>query len=94
MVDLFDSTTISALLHQSALLQQWGYGLVFVAMLLENAGLPLPGETITLLGGYAAGSGQLNFMGVVGAAASGAILGDNLGYWIGRRLGLGAMLKL
>ena len=88
MVDLFDSTTISALL------QQWGYGLVFVAMLLENAGLPLPGETITLLGGYAAGSGQLNLMGVVGAAASGANLGDNLGYWLGRRLGWGAMLKL
>jgi len=56
MVELFDSTTIPALL------QKWGYGLVFVAMLLENAGLPLPGETITLLGGYAAGSGQLNFM--------------------------------
>jgi len=32
-------------------LQQWGYGLIFAAMLLENAGLPLPGETITLLGG-------------------------------------------
>ena len=42
------------------LLQQWGYGAIFGAMLLENAGLPLPGETVTLLGGYAAGSGQLN----------------------------------
>ncbi|MEB3324188.1 MAG: hypothetical protein VKM17_02480 [Cyanobacteriota bacterium] len=42
------------------LIQQWGYGVIFLAMLLENAGVPLPGETVTLLGGYAAGSGQLN----------------------------------
>jgi membrane protein DedA with SNARE-associated domain len=86
--ELLDLTTVSALL------QQWGYGLVFVAMLLENAGLPLPGETITLLGGYAAGSGHLNLMGVVAAATSGAILGDNLGYWLGRRLGWAVMLRL
>lgn len=86
--ELLDLATVSALLRQ------WGYGLVFVAMLLENAGLPLPGETITLLGGYAAGSGHLNLMGVVAAATSGAILGDNLGYWLGRRLGWAVMLRL
>ena len=86
--ELLDLETVSALLLQ------WGYGLVFVAMLLENAGLPLPGETITLLGGYAAGSGHLNLLGVVAAATSGAILGDNLGYWLGRRLGWAVMLRL
>jgi membrane protein DedA with SNARE-associated domain len=78
----------------AALLKQWGYGLVFVAMLLENAGLPLPGETITLLGGYAAGSGELNGFGVVAAAFGGAVLGDNIGYWVGRRLGWGFMLRV
>ena len=86
--ELLDLATVSALL------QHWGYGLVFVAMLLENAGLPLPGENITLLGGYAAGSGHLNLLGVVAAATSGAILGDNLGYWLGRRLGWAVMLRL
>jgi membrane protein DedA with SNARE-associated domain len=60
---------------------------IFAAMLLENAGLPLPGETVTLLGGYAAGSGQLQVFGVLGAAIAGAMLGDNLGYWVGRRAG-------
>lgn len=70
-----------------SLLASWGYGLVFVAMVLESAGLPIPGETITLLGGYAAGSGHLNGFGVVAAAASGAMLGDSMGYWIGRQLG-------
>jgi membrane protein DedA with SNARE-associated domain len=75
-------------------LQQWGYGLIFGAMLLENAGVPLPGETVTLLGGYAAGSGQLNGLGVMAAAAGGAILGDNLGYWVGRRAGWGLILRV
>ena len=75
-------------------LQRWGYGVVFLAMLLENAGLPLPGETVTLLGGYAAGSGQLSGLGVMAAAASGAIVGDNLGYWVGRRAGWGLILRV
>ncbi|MFN9548335.1 MAG: DedA family protein [Cyanobacteriota bacterium] len=76
------------------LLQQWGYGVIFLAMLLENAGLPLPGETVTLLGGYAAGSGHLNVLGVMAAAASGAMLGDNVGYWVGRRAGWGLILRV
>ena len=75
-------------------LHHWGYGVIFLAMLLENAGLPLPGETVTLLGGYAAGSGQLQVLGVIGAAAAGAMLGDNLGYWVGRRAGWGLLLRV
>jgi membrane protein DedA with SNARE-associated domain len=76
------------------LLQQWGYLVIFVAMLLENAGLPLPGETVTLLGGYAAGSGHLNLLGVMAAAAGGAMLGDNLGFWVGRRFGWNLLLRV
>jgi len=77
-----------------ALLGRWGYVVIFAAMLLENAGLPLPGETVTLLGGYAAGSGQLSLLGVMAAAASGAVLGDNIGYWVGRRLGWTLLLRV
>jgi membrane protein DedA with SNARE-associated domain len=77
-----------------ALLGRWGYVVVFVGMLLENAGLPIPGETLTLLGGYAAGSGHLHLLGVIGAAAAGAVLGDNLGYAVGRRLGWGALQRV
>jgi membrane protein DedA with SNARE-associated domain len=76
------------------LLGRWGYAVIFVGMLLENAGVPLPGETLTLLGGYAAGSGQLNVLGVMGAAAGGAVLGDNLGYWLGRRYGWQLLLRV
>ena len=60
------------LLQLQALLERWGYWVVFAGMLLENAGLPLPGESVTLLAGYAAGSGQLNLAGVMAAAAAGA----------------------
>ncbi|MCP9774967.1 DedA family protein [Cyanobium sp. HWJ4-Hawea] len=63
-------------------------------MLLESAGVPLPGETVTLLGGYAAGSGHLNGVGVIAAASSGAILGDSIGYWLGRRAGWPLLLKV
>jgi len=75
------------------LLERWGYAVIFAGMLLENAGLPLPGEAITLLGGYVAGSGHLSPWGVVAAAASGAVVGDNLGYWVGRRYGLTLLLQ-
>ena len=88
---LFDGSISTETLQ--GLLQGWGYWVVFGAMLLENAGVPLPGETVTLLGGYAAGSGQLQLLGVMGAAAAGAILGDNLGYWVGRRAGWGLLLR-
>jgi len=84
----FDMATLQEVIRR------WGYVVIFAAMLLENAGLPLPGETVTLLGGYAAGSGQLNLLGVMGAAAGGAVLGDNIGYWVGRRLGWGLILKV
>jgi len=52
------------------------------------------GETLTLLGGYAAGSGQMALFGVIAAAATGAILGDNIGYWVGRRFGWDLLLRL
>lgn len=89
---VFDGTISLSTLE--SLLPDWGYWVVFGAMLLENAGVPLPGETVTLLAGYAAGSGQLQVLGVMGAAAGGAILGDNLGYWVGRRAGWGLLLRL
>ena len=76
------------------LIQSWGYGVVFGAMLLESAGLPLPGETVTLLGGYAAGSGHLHVEGVIAAASGGAIVGDSLGYWVGRRAGWPLLLRV
>ncbi|HHP7230787.1 MAG TPA: DedA family protein [Xenococcaceae cyanobacterium] len=64
--------------------QQYGYWAVFVGIALENTGIPLPGETITIVGGFLAGSGELDYWGVLGSAIAGAVIGDNFGYWIGR----------
>ena len=62
----------------------YGYVAVFLGILLENLGLPLPGETITLAGGFLAGSGELNYWFVLGSAILGASIGGSIGYWIGR----------
>lgn len=62
----------------------YGYWAVFVGIAIENMGIPLPGETIVIVGGFLAGSGELNYWLVLSSAISGAVLGDNFGYWVGR----------
>jgi membrane protein DedA with SNARE-associated domain len=69
------------------LFARYGYWVVFVGVMLENAGLPVPGETALLAGGALAHVGRLSFTWVVIVAICGAILGDNLGFLIGRRGG-------
>ena len=64
--------------------QSYGYWAVFVGILLENLGIPLPGETLTLVGGFLAGSDELNYWLVLGDAITGAVIGGICGYWIGR----------
>ncbi len=62
----------------------YGYWPVFVGIAIENMGIPLPGETIVIIGGFLAGSGELNYWLVLSSAIAGAVLGDNFGYWVGR----------
>ena len=65
-----------------------GYLTVFVALLLENAGVPVPGETILLFASFLAFDEQelrLTYIILVGIAA--ATIGDNIGYWVGRKGG-------
>lgn len=67
---------------------QHGYWTVFLALLLENAGIPVPGETILLFASFLAFSEQdlhLQYIILVGVAA--ATLGDNIGYFIGYKGG-------
>lgn len=73
---------------------QYGYWAVFFGIALENTGIPLPGETITVVGGFLAGSGELNYWLVLSSAIAGAVLGDNCGYWIGRAGGWSFLLKV
>ncbi|NER23280.1 MAG: DedA family protein [Symploca sp. SIO1B1] len=74
--------------------RQYGYWAVFFGITLESAGIPLPGETITLVGGFLAGSGNLNYWIVLVCAIAGATIGDNCGYWIGKVGGWPLLVKL
>lgn len=76
------------------LAHQYGYWAVFLGILLENLGIPLPGETITIVGGFLAGSNELNYWFVLGCAILGAFLGGNCGYWIGRAGGWPLLLRV
>ena len=69
------------------LFARYGYAVVFAGVLLENAGLPVPGETVLLAGAALANFGRLSLTWVVVAAVGGAILGDNIGFLIGRHGG-------
>jgi membrane protein DedA with SNARE-associated domain/membrane-associated phospholipid phosphatase len=65
----------------------YGYPIVFFGVMLENAGIPIPGETILLAAGFFASHGRFSLPLVILIATAGAIVGDNLGYLAGRRLG-------
>ena len=55
--------------------QQYGYWIVFFGIMLENAGIPLPGETITLVSGFLAGNGELRYPLVLVCTIAGAMSG-------------------
>lgn len=69
------------------LLAHWGYLAVFLVVVLGNMGLPVPEETILGLAGYLVWRGELRLPLVLLVGILSAVLGDNLGYWIGRRYG-------
>jgi len=76
------------------LLAAYGYGLIAVTVGLESMGLPLPGETMLVLAAiYAGTTGHLDISLVIAAAAAGATIGDNGGYWLGREFGTRLLLR-
>ena len=79
---LFDPATLAHILSS------YGYVAVFVVIMGESAGVPLPGETILVGAAVFASTGRgLDIGLVVLTAACAAILGDNLGFWVGRLWG-------
>jgi len=73
--------------HVIALIQHYGVGALFVSLTLETLGLPFPGESALILSAGLAGAGKISIWAVAIAAWSGAVLGDNIAYFIGRRYG-------
>jgi membrane protein DedA with SNARE-associated domain len=70
------------------LLATYGYWAVLLFVAIESIGIPFPGETMLLAAAiYAGTTHRLALPLVIGAAAAGAILGDNVGFWVGREGG-------
>ena len=70
-----------------ALVVDYGVPIVFCVTFLSCLALPLPSSLLMLAAGGFAAAGDLSLVAVILAAFCGAILGDNSGYWIARRLG-------
>jgi membrane-associated protein len=69
-----------------------GYPALFVLIAIETMGIPVPGETALFTAGLLASSGHLSIEAVIAVAAAAAIIGDNVGFAIGRRVGRRVLL--
>ncbi len=78
---------LASILNVSHLISVAGYPLLFVLVMSESSGVPVPGETSLIAGSVLASQGKLDIALVIGVAAAGAIVGDNIGYAIGRKGG-------
>lgn len=81
-------------LDPNYLIASYGYWAIALVVGLESIGVPLPGETILIAAAiYAGTTHHLEIGLVVLAAISGAIIGDSIGFWIGRELGFRLLLR-
>lgn len=77
----------------SGLVEHYGLIALFLIVMLESGGVPLPGETALVAAGVFASSGRLDIVAVIVVAAAAAIIGDNVGYWIGRTGGRSVLTR-
>ncbi len=78
---------LASLIDVGHLVEVGGYPILFLLVMAESSGVPLPGETSVIVGGVLASRGKLQIEAVIAIAALAAIVGDNIGYQIGRRGG-------
>ena len=76
------------------LLLDYGLVLLFVLVALESTGVPLPGETALIAASVLASQGHYSIVAVIVVATAGAIVGDNAGYWIGRKGGRALLRRI
>jgi membrane protein DedA with SNARE-associated domain len=78
---------LAAIIDVKHLVQVFGYPLLFLIVMSESGGLPVPGETGLITAAVLASQGKLKIELVIALAAAAAIVGDNIGYLIGRKGG-------
>ncbi|HVR05305.1 MAG TPA: DedA family protein [Solirubrobacteraceae bacterium] len=79
--------TLAAIVDVGNLVETFGYPLLFLLVAAESSGIPIPGETSLIAAAVLASQGKLHIELVIPLAAAAAIVGDNIGYFIGRRGG-------
>jgi membrane protein DedA with SNARE-associated domain len=80
-------------IHAQPFIKHYGYGGIFVTLLLEMIGLPFPGETILTLSGIEWMDRTFSLLPLLGAAISGNVIGSSIAYGIGRFLGRPVILR-
>jgi membrane-associated protein len=78
---------VGSLLNVDHLIEVAGYPLLFLLVMAESGGVPIPGETALITAAVLASRGKLQIEWVIALAATAAIVGDNIGYLIGRKGG-------
>ena len=76
-----------------SLIGQYGYLIVFFGVMAESAGVPIPGETILIAAGVMVQLGHLDLWDAVAFGILGAVAGDQIGYWAGRKGGRPFVLR-
>ena len=79
--------------YLETLISQYGIAALFMSVALEALGAPLPGESAVILAATAAAQGKLDIYAVAAAAFLAAVLGDNIGYLLGRKLGRPVIIR-
>ncbi|CAN5663101.1 hypothetical protein BH18ACT11_BH18ACT11_12950 [soil metagenome] len=81
---------MESILH---LIEQYGYLLILFAVMAESMGVPLPGETILIAAGILVQRGSLDLGDAILFGILGAVIGDQIGYWVGREGGRPFVLR-
>ncbi len=79
--------------HILPLIEHYGYLVVFFGVMLESTGVPLPGETMLIAAGVLAQRGHLDVGDAIVFGILGAVVGDQIGYWVGREGGRPFVLR-
>lgn len=72
---------------------QYGVAAIFLILTFESLGAPLPGESLLIVASILAGRGDLSYVALVLSAWAGSVVGDSIGYLIGRKFGRTLLLR-
>jgi|SRR5215470_7173486 len=78
----------------TGLIETWGYVAVLLVVVFGNIGVPVPEETVLVVAGYLVWVGRLRWPPLLAVGIASAVIGDNIGYWIGRRFGRTGLKRL